>query len=77
MGTDSIYSWEKKLKSIEERMNDPQYCYFCRRVTLTNEWDCTICNLSKTFPASDEVEIKIIHQKIRKNKGIKNETNVS
>lgn len=58
MGNNSIYSWEKKLRSIKDRMNDPQYCYFCRRVTLTKEWDCTVCNFSKTIPSSNGVEIK-------------------
>jgi len=28
-------------------MNSPQYCNFCRKVTVTKEWDCERCGLSK------------------------------
>ena len=35
---------------IRYYMNEPQYCYFCRRVTHTKEWDCVCCGLSKGHP---------------------------
>lgn len=37
-------------------MNKPSYCYFCRRITLTKEWDCVICKFSKPIPKSEGEE---------------------
>ena len=40
---------KKADADLKERMNRPQYCFFCRRVTETFEWDCKVCNFSKPY----------------------------
>lgn len=45
---------KEQLKSVGKNfmklMSKPAYCNFCRRVTTTKDWDCTICGLSKPTP---------------------------
>lgn len=38
------------MTHLGDLMNQPGWCFRCRRITQTTEWDCVLCSVSKGYP---------------------------